>query len=97
MVSYPDLAFFRPVGSKRAELERPLARARTPKSLNLPNCLYIKETCNFFQSYVSVSQRALYCFCYNLGTDFSGFALQRYEHLGGALRTYSALAGLLWC
>ena len=29
----------------------PLARARTQKILNLPNCLYTKKTCKFFQSY----------------------------------------------
>jgi hypothetical protein len=33
----------------------PLARARTQKALNLPNCLYIKKSCNFFQSYGKTS------------------------------------------
>jgi hypothetical protein len=37
-VSYPDSALT-------------LARARTPDNLNLPNCLYTKNFCNFFQSY----------------------------------------------
>ena len=37
-VSYPDSAL-------------PLARARTLKFLNLPNCLYIKKSCKSFQSY----------------------------------------------
>jgi len=37
-VSYPDSAL-------------PLARARTQKILNLPNCLYTKRFCRFLQSY----------------------------------------------
>ena len=37
-VSYPDSAL-------------PLARARTLKILNLPDCLYIKKSCEFLQSY----------------------------------------------
>ena len=37
-VSYPDSAL-------------PLALARTQKILNLSNCLYIKKSCDFFQSY----------------------------------------------
>ena len=37
-VSYPDSAL-------------PLARARTQKILNLPNCLYTKKSCDFFQNY----------------------------------------------
>jgi len=37
-VSYPDSALT-------------LARARTPDNLNLPNCLYTKNFCKFFQSY----------------------------------------------
>ena len=37
-VSYPDSAL-------------PLARARTLKILNLPNCLYTKKSCESFQSY----------------------------------------------
>jgi len=34
----------------------PLARARTQKILNLPTCFYIKEFCDFLQSYKNYAQ-----------------------------------------
>ena len=59
-VSYPDSAL-------------PLARARTQKILNLPNCLYTKRSCRFLQSYekTRAEQNKLVCFLCRVHCNFA--------------------------